>query len=239
MYGIAKDNDASMVACGYQKRIGIIKKPGKNISTVSLINLSEQPDYLIDGNARIWNRIVKRSVIGTLRMPALKWEDMPFTFSLIASNKSFYYLTDHLYNHRKALSNTTTKDTIIPTPRIVEVFGVLSVLEKRTKEDGLYEQYRDQIKKTYISSILRRCVDVTTWLHVSKENKKKIINLLVNAVELKYSDLNSENMNEYYNTFNPILSFCLKKYGLPLLDKNMRQATSEEQIKEDIVKILR
>jgi hypothetical protein len=183
--------------------------------------------------------MVKKEVIGNLRMPALKWEDLSYTFSLIAQNKEFYYLTDRLYTHRIALGNTTTGDIIKPTPRIVEIFDGLSILEKRTIEDGLYEQYKEQIEKIYISGIIRRCADVTTWMHLSTENKKKIINLLINAIELKYNDFNSEEISNNFIDLNPVLSFCLKKYGLPLLDKNMRCATSEEQIKEDIVKILK
>jgi hypothetical protein len=39
--------------------------------------------------------------------------------------------------------------------------------------------------------------------------------------------------------FNEEIAPYLKKKGLPLLDKNMRQATSEEQIKKEIVRVLK
>jgi hypothetical protein len=172
-------------------------------------------------------------------MPNLKWEDLSFTYALVADSKKFYHLRERIYNYRATFNNTTTKDILKPTPRIVEIFDVLNILEEHFKERGLYDEYINQFRNIYTTNVLRRVADVVTWQNVSTAEKKTIINSLINIMEIKYDDLVIEQAVNDKLLFNPVSTYFLRQCASKLFYENMRKSTSEEQIKEDIVKILK
>jgi hypothetical protein len=172
-------------------------------------------------------------------MPNLKWEDLSFTYALVADSKRFYHLRERIYNYRATLNNTTTKDILKPTPRIVEIFDVLNILEGHFKERDLYDEYSNQFKKIYTTNVLRRTADVVTWQGISIEKKKIIINALINIIEMKYNNIVIEKTINDKLLFNPVSTYFLRNWATKLLDENMRKASCEKQAKEDIVKILK
>jgi glycosyltransferase involved in cell wall biosynthesis len=236
MYNAAKKYNVSMVTCQFQRRIGILKRHSETDMQSGIVDFNQDPDQLIEAKPGIGNKLIKRSLLGDIRMPGLKWEDLSFTFAVVADSNKAYRFADKLYNYRASLYSTSIRDKLISTSRITEIFDVLAILEQHFKDRGLYEKYYDQFKNIYIISALNRLVDANTCIKLSKENKKVIINSIVNMIELKYSDIDIYKIINGELPYNPISTYFLRKNGLPLLDENMRQETSEEQIKENIVK---
>lgn len=239
MYNAAKCYNVSMVTCEFQRRIGGIKKNSSFKYDSSLINLDECPNQLGIAKPSIGNKLIKKSLIGEMRMPGLKWEDLSFTYVLAADSRKFYHLVDHTYNYRMSMNNTTTRDMIIPSPRIIEIFDVLLILEQHFKERGLYKKYEEQLKYIYVVHVLRRIADVTMWFNCSFDSKRKIINLLVNMIKLKYADIDINKFIQEELPFNFVSSYFLKKYGISLIDENRELKMNETEIKKDIVKILK
>jgi hypothetical protein len=137
------------------------------------------------------------------------------------------------------MNNTTTRDMIIPSPRIIEIFDVLLILEQHFKERGLYKKYEEQLKYIYVVHVLRRIADVTMWFNCSIDSKRKIINLLVNMIKLKYADIDINKFIQEELPFNFVSSYFLKKCGISLIDENRELKMNEIEIKKDIVKILK
>jgi glycosyltransferase involved in cell wall biosynthesis len=98
MYNLAREYNISMVTCGLQRRFGNIKKPSRSSGKSALVDLDTDPNYLIKEKPSIGNKLIKRSLIGELRMPNKKWEDLAFSLALVADSRKFYHLSQREYN---------------------------------------------------------------------------------------------------------------------------------------------
>ena len=239
MYTLAKEHNTQVVMCDLQRRFGNIKKPSKNNNPSALIDFDKQPDYLFKVNPGLGNKMISRKLIGNLRMPNLKWEDLPFSLVLVADGERVYHLAERNYNYRMTLSNTTTKDMFISSPRIVEIFEVLTLLEQNFKDCDIYDKYALQLKRIYFTNVLRRVADVASWFRLSIEDKRIIVNSLINIIELKHNDFKIEEIDNYIASFNPLSKYMLKNRCYELFDRGLRQNSDEDQIKKAIVKTLK
>jgi hypothetical protein len=187
----------------------------------------------------IGNKLIKKSLIGDIRMPNLKWEDLSFTYALTAKSEKIYHLAEKIYNYRMSLCSISIRNEIFKTSRLTEIFEVLSILENHFKNFDLYEKYSEQYMKIYFTHILKRAADVSTWINFSRKNKEVLISLLLNMIELKCKSIYlNEKMNEKL-PYRFYTNYLLKKYARSFLNENRQLSLDEEQIKEDIVKILR
>lgn len=188
------------------------------------------------------NKVFKRSFVGSTRfIEGKKWEDYPFGTFLLGNAKEIVCVKGK-YNYRFPIlscSNTTLSDARRISPKIVDIFDCCDFVEKQYKEVGLFDEYKGAIRSNQKIHALQRAKEVMTSSGYSYLEKKKIINAIINLIEVKYGDVFED---EIYKSFNKKRKFIRgKKYFLEKCysDVCLRKDSEEEVIKEKIKSMIK
>ena len=202
------------------------------------ILLEEEPNFIVKEYPNIGNKLFRRDLIGNIRFPEGKWEDLGIVPALMASAGEIYHIRDcetgkdeetqeiTVYNYRVHL-NTTINDFIHKIPGVADIIRTLDHLEKVMKGLRIEDRYSNQMESLYILHTLYRVENAMFWLDLPKEQKKEVISLLIYIIKSKFPNWRDDNMVKEYEQANGLFAFDMNR-----LDKFITEnpnVTSNEQ----------
>lgn len=162
-----------------------------------VLNPKKDQRYVALETPGVCNKVFKRELIGDTRfVEGKKWEDYPFcTFLLAKADKVVF--TDkggYIYRHSVKGDNTTLGDVKKPTDRTLEIYDCCDLLEAEYKQADLFDTYEKALRGNQKIHSTQRVRDVMFSRSYSHEQKKEIINSLLNLTEVKYGPVFSDGM---------------------------------------------
>lgn len=239
MYNCAKETNASIIRGSYETFYGPFRTNDisnfSNLKGNHLIIPSDDKDYIVTEFPGIGNKLIKRDLIDKIIFPSnQKWEDLAIIPFLLAKSKSIYHIEKPVYQYRINM-NTTIKDFVLKTPKILDIFKSLDYLENLFNENDLKNKFQKQIKQIYILHTLFRVECILNWVDINTFKKKELICSLINLLSIKYPDWNNNEIINIYRKINPLFNFDM--YLIESIIKNNSNSLSKSELEEK-VKIL-
>lgn len=185
----------------------------------------------------VCNKVFKRELIGDTRfVEGMKWEDYPFCTFLLAKANEVVFVRKGGYNYRHSLKcdNTTLGDVKKPSERMLEIYDCCDMLSEEYKEAGIFEQYEFALRSNQKIHSLQRVRDVMFSKAYPHEEKKELINALLNLTEVKYGKVFNDPM---YRSLKSEKVFYRTRMGLVervYSDPSLRTSKSETEIRSKI-----
>lgn len=206
MYNLAKKENADMVECDF-----LWEYPKKIKKDVGVIYQSKKE--MIE-NARVvaWNKLIKREIIvkSKIQFPVgLRYEDVEFFYKLVPHLDKISFVKKpyiHYVQRQNSIANTQNI-------RTKEILKVLDNVISYYKENGLYEQYQEQLEYIYVrfllcSSLKRMCKISDkvqkkqalheTWANINTKFPKWKQNKILKKTSLKNLYIRSNNKITYH-----------------------------------------
>ena len=154
MYELAKKENSDMVECDFYWEYSLDRKK----EDIGII-YSGKKEMLEKIRVVAWNKLIKRDILEKSKIvfpKGLRYEDVEFTYKLVPylDKVSFFKKPCVHYIQREgSISNNQNE-------RNKEIFDVLNNVIQFYKENGLYEEYKNELEYIYIryafcSSLLR------------------------------------------------------------------------------------
>lgn len=236
MYNIAKEYDVSLVRGNHQTILGPIKMEDKcswsDIKGSQIIDLRKNKDYIVTETPGIGNKLISRALIGDLRFPETKWEDLAVIPVVIASSEKLFHLDEPVYNYRVNM-NTTIKDFIDKIPNILDIIKCVENIETQMKERGLSEEYKSQIESLYVLHTLFRVENAMIWVNFPRKNKKIVVSSLLGILDAKYPNWQENKIVESYKSKNALFNFVMNRLDKYINEeyRNVDGDTAESNIR--------
>lgn len=178
MYDIAKKENSDMVECNFYWEY-----PNKKKLDISKQYNSKQ-EMLEKVRVVAWNKIIKRKILekSDIQFPkGYRYEDVEFTYKLIPFLEKVSFCKQpmiHYVQREGSISNSQNE-------RTKEIFDVLDHVIKFYKENGIYDEYKQQLEYVYVrysfcSSLLRM-----TKIQ-NKKLKKELLEITWNKVNTNF-----------------------------------------------------
>ena len=157
-----------------------------------------------------WNKIIRREIIEKeqIKFPkGLRYEDTEFFYKILPSLEKISFVKKpfiHYIQRANSIANTQNE-------RVKEIFDIWDNVIKYYKENGIDEEYKEELEYTYtrflLCSSLRRIVKVA-----DKEKRKELEKRTWEELNQKFPDwkknkyIKSEktNKNRYLRTVNKV-----------------------------------
>lgn len=239
-----KNEHPDIVRCGYRPFIGKIDATflttKRTVTDNSILLPKENKDYICTEYPGSCNKIMRRDLIKETRFPeGLKWEDYPFNTFLLGKADRVLFLNDVKYHYRVNLSGTTINDIIRPQKRILDIFVVADILEQNYKNSGLYDMFKDEIRSSQIMNCMQRLRDILFSLKLSSNDRKLLINKLLNLIEIKYGDWQTSNAYVRQKQIDRFYRLRMEYIEKNIADEKLRQSDDEDETKEKIKTIMK
>lgn len=201
----------------------------------------EEQRYVTLESPGVCNKVFRRDLIGETRfVEGIKWEDYPFCTLLLAKADKVVFIRDGGYNYRHSLKcdNTTLGDVKKPSQRMLEIYDCCDILGAEYKEAGLYEEYEEALRSNQKIHSVQRVRDIMFSRSYQHEQKRDIINALINLTEIKYGVLFTDPM---YLSLKKEKMFYAARMGVVekvYNDPSLRTGKSEVAIKEKIKRLI-
>lgn len=188
----------------------------------------------------VCNKFFSRELIDETRFPCSKWEDYPFCTFLLgkASSIQFSHNGGYIYCLPFNRGNTTFNDMSGSLDKITDIFDCCDLVEKRYKEADIFDIYKDAIRGNQKIHSLQRARDIMFSNFYSKEEKRTIINLLINLTEIKYGDVFSDPFYNFLKENNLFYRFRMDMIE-HLYSESLENCKSEDDVKMKIKKMVR
>lgn len=155
MYNLAKKEDADMVECDF-----IWEYPSKNKEDIGVIYNSKK-EMIEKARVVAWNKLIKRKIIENVNIEfplGLRYEDVEFFYKLVPYLNKVSFIKKcfiHYVQRENSIANTQNS-------RTKEIFIVLENVIKYYKDNGFYEEYKQELEYIYVrfllcSSLKRMC----------------------------------------------------------------------------------
>lgn len=243
LYGKAVADNSDVVLCRYydvrEKQV-----TGTLIRTKSKVYITRFEDVFDINRYRFelthispfpWDKMFKRELVLKYPFPeGIRFEDLSIMYPLILSAGSISVVQSRLYNYRRASEgsflNTFNENTL-------DIVKSLSNMLDRIKEDGHYENFKDEIEYICIRHILVRfdiMFNFRSRAALDEKNrgnlelKQKMIELSMDFLEknfpdwrenryLKYSSSNkTKRLLAFYESKKKMLAYVAKNEHTPL-----------------------
>jgi len=202
-----------------------------------VLNPKQEQRYVALETPGVCNKVFKRELIGDTRfVEGKKWEDYPFcTFLLGKADKVvFVNKGGYIYRHSIKGDNTTLGDVKKPTNRTLEIYDCCDLLETEFKEADLFDVYEVALRGNQKIHSTQRVRDVMFSRAYPHEQKKEIINSLLNLTEVKYGPVFTDEM---YLSLKREKMFYAGRMGIVekvYSDPSLRTESSEKVLKMKI-----
>ena len=154
MYELAKKENSDMVECDSYWEYSLDRKK----EDIGII-YSGKKEMLEKIRVVAWNKLIKRDILEKSKIvfpKGLRYEDVEFTYKLVPYLDKVSFLKKpcvHYIQREGSISNNQNE-------RNKEIFDVLNNVIQFYKENGLYEEYKNELEYIYIryafcSSLLR------------------------------------------------------------------------------------
>lgn len=201
----------------------------------------QNPQYVALETPGVCNKVFNRELIGNTTFPEAKWEDYPFCTFLLGKAKTIAFDPNgrYYYCHPARFNNTTLSDIKKPSSELLDIYDCCDLLEDRYKREGLFDTYEKAIKGNQKIHSLQRTRDIMLSSRYTQEEKRKIINYLINLTTIKYGEIFSD---EYYKFmklkkifYRTRMEYIEKYY----YDGSSQTSLTEEELKEEIKRLIR
>ena len=165
MYNIAKKENADMVECDF-----VWEYPNKKREDIGEFYNSKK-EMIEKGHVVAWNKLIKREIIEKTKIifpVGLRYEDMEFFYKLVPYIDKVSFVKKcfvHYVQRENSIANTQNV-------RTKEIFTILDNVIKYYKENGLYEEYKDELEYIYVKFLLCSSLKRICKISEKKERKK-------------------------------------------------------------------
>lgn len=164
MYNKACEGNYDYVECDF-----IWEYPNKR-KIDKIVNYRNKKEMLTNVRVVAWNKLIKREIIekNKLQFPkGLRYEDVEFTYKLIPHLKSMEYV-DKAFVHYIQRENSIAN---VQNERTVEIFTILDNVVEYYKDNGLYEEYKEELE--YMITRIVLCSSLKRITKVKNKEKRK------------------------------------------------------------------
>lgn len=210
MYNKAIEENCDFVECDF-----IWKYDNKEVKDCGYI-YKDKHEMLANARVVAWNKLIKKELIDNLNLEfpkGLRYEDIDFFYRLLPYINKFGFVKEYLiYYVQRSSSIANTQNE-----RTKEIFNVLDNVIKYYKENGLYDEYKDELEYSYTrillcssflrmvkikDSVIRKDLLELTWTNLNKNFPEWKKNKVLNSVK--------SGKNIYMKSVN---KFTFKIYG--------------------------
>ncbi len=135
-----------------------------------MVNYRNKKEMLTNVRVVAWNKLIKREIIekNKLQFPkGLRYEDVEFTYKLIPHLKSMGYV-DKAFVHYIQRENSIAN---VQNERTAEIFTILDNVIEYYKDNGLYEEYKEELE--YMITRIVLCSSLKRITKVKNKEKRK------------------------------------------------------------------
>lgn len=164
MYNKACEGNYDYVECDF-----IWEYPNKR-KIDKIVNYRNKKEMLTNVRVVAWNKLIKREIIekNKLQFPkGLRYEDVEFTYKLIPYLKSMGYV-DKAFVHYIQRENSIAN---VQNERTAEIFTILDNVIEYYKDNGLYEEYKEELE--YMITRIVLCSSLKRITKVKNKEKRK------------------------------------------------------------------
>lgn len=215
MYDIAKREDADMVECNF-----IWEYPNKKRNDIGEIYKSKK-EMIQKARVVAWNKLIKREIIERTKVKfpvGLRYEDVEFFYKLVP------YLDKVSFVKKCFIHYIQRGDSIANTQNIrtKEIFQVLDNVITYYKENGFYNEYREELEYIYIRFLL--CSSLKRICKIANRNERiQAQNETWENINLKFPNwrknpiLKKKSLKNLYIKSNNKITFKIYCFFLHLL----------------------
>ena len=198
LYKSAIDNNSDYVYCDYYE---YSNNKNKYISSTYTDNPKK---VKIIENFAPWGKLISHELINNIdfKFPDLKMcEDIAVIPILAVNSKNAYHIKEGLYYYNLD-SNSLTRIKEYDD-KLLEIMKIPDILYNYFKDNNLLEEYRDELKYTFVQNILKYGV-----LNLAKHKESlKYIKELRKCIKSKFSNLLSCKYYKYDALYSKVLIF--------------------------------
>ncbi len=202
MYRIAKKDDSDLVECDF------VWEYPKKIRKDEQIKYTNKKELLAFIRVVAWNKLIRRKILvdNHIEFPkGLRYEDVEFTYMLIPHIHNFSYINKffvHYTQRNNSIANVQNEKT-------AEIFTILDNVIKYYKDNGLYDEYEEELEYNYARYLL--CSSLKRICKIQdKPKREELINKTWDNLTSKYPEWkNNEilkntnlNKNKYMRSIN-------------------------------------
>ncbi len=185
MYQMAKRENSDMVQCNFYWEYPDKRKLG------NLEVCNNKKEMLEKGRVEAWNKLIKREILEKAKIEFPKgyyYEDVEFTYKLIPFLDKVSFLEEpcvHYVQREGSIAN-------VQNERTKEIFDVLDHVIQYYKENGYYEEYKEELEYVYVRYAF--CRSLLRMVQVQDEK------LQIELLELTWDKVNTTFPNWKKNT---------------------------------------
>ena len=172
LLGVAEESDADIAVCN-----------AYSVSGTEMTVMNARPQGTdISAAGSVWNKIFRRSLIGSIRFPEGVWyEDFAFSAKLLLLSQKTVFLDEPLYYYRASHPSTMRNQNAVKN------LDILTVMDEVAAFAG--EKGKDAVEFFIINHIL---VDAIKRVNLQNSlDKKKVIRTLRDYVKTNIPDLDA------------------------------------------------
>lgn len=204
MYEIAKKENSDLVECLFYWEYPNKKKISKRDNFIG------KQEMLQKLRVEAWNKLIKREIIekAKVRFPkGYQYEDVEFTYKLVPYINKVSFVEKpmvHYVQRENSISNSQNE-------RTKEIFDVLEHVIDYYKDNGIYEEYKEELEYIYCKTLFCRSLLRITKIK-DKNVKEKLLKQTWNLVNEKFPNWkknkilknNKSAKNLYMKTLNKL-----------------------------------
>lgn len=215
MYNVAKKENADMVECDF-----VWEYPNKKREDIGIIYNSKK-EMIEKARVVAWNKLIKTELIKKIdiKFPiGLRYEDVEFFYKFVPYLEKVSFVKKcfiHYVQRENSIANTQNI-------RTKEIFTVLENVITYYKENGFYNEYKEELEYIYVRFLL--CSSLKRMCKIEKkEDRKSALDETWNNINLKFpgwkknSILKKKNLKNLYIKSNNKLTFKIYCFFLQLL----------------------
>ena len=204
MYNKAIEENSDMVECDF-----IWEYPDKRIIDTGII-YNNRKDMITYARVVAWNKLIKRELIGRAKViypKGLRYEDIEFFYKMVPYYDKVSFVKEPLVHYVQRDSSISN----VQNERTREIFDVLDNSINYYKENGLFDEYKDELEYTYARILL--CSSLFRMVKIkNKETKRELLNKTWDKLNSTFPNWKKNNIlrkdkskkNLYMRTINKI-----------------------------------
>ena len=178
MYEIAQKENSDLVECDFYWEY-----PNKIKEDIGQIYYGKK-EMLEKVRVVAWNKLIKRDILEKTKIQfpkGYRYEDVEFTYKLIPHLEKVSFFKKpciHYIQRENSISNSQNE-------RTKEIFDVLDNVIKYYKENGYYDEYKEELEYTYARILL--CSSLKRMCKIKDiEKKEKLLNTTWENLNTKF-----------------------------------------------------
>ena len=194
--------------------------------------IPEKSELLVEETPGCTNKLFLREFVKEKYFPSnLKWEDYPYTMSILATAPKVVSVPDTNYNYNVNLGGTTVTDFKTFNSRILDIFECSDLIGEAVITERTSETIKEQLEYVAMINAMQRLRDIM-YSNIPVKDKKELMTLVTSLIEMKYGNWRD---NRIYNASKKKLLYRIRMKLIESFIKNHDiSEETEETLKEKI-----